>query len=434
MAETTNAPAAPAAADASAAPAEPAAQPNPNETATERKVSGRNAAHARGERLIADRQAAREARARAQAQSERASEQPRAADGTFTEAERAAEAARVAASAADPNAVPATGAGTEPKAVSGPPEGMVRVDLPEGHPLREQGRTHFDVPAADELHQRALVNAVTRRAEVEAAAQREAEANARAARLEAELRFVRERGNEFWTPEDQFLYDDIIKSYTPTLGAEGAKARADAFKRGREREAQSAIQSVHEEAELQAIADYWNNEGQVFRQAAHQRLPQLFEGLTSGEVAEAIDMYATRLASVERQAWENNKHLMSRAEFDRRFAQAMRYSDKDFFAVTRDYLETRPGVIQARRAKEQQAELQRRQVQADAELAARDKLKGAAARHRTNPQRELGGAVPSASVSSEPEQPDRTKQSPDEIRRSGRENARRLGQAIGGKR
>lgn len=413
------------AAEGAAAPVE---QQTTETTQTEAPVkndrgSARQRVHELGERREAAQRAAREAR-------ERAQQQPRAQDGTFS-AEQTAEAARAAA-VADSEAGSATGTETASEAADVPPQGMVRIELPEGHPLRDQGETYLDVPAAKERTYRTLVNSAARRAEAEQAQTQLAEERTARARVEAELRFVRERGDEFWTREDQALYDDIIASYTEGLGADAAKARAEAFKRGRQQEAQQAIAQVQDEADLAAVAAHWRNEGQVFQRAAHERLPQMFEGLTSTEVSEAIDMYARRLASIEEAAWAKNQHLMTRAEFDRRFADTVRYSDKDFFAVARDYIETRPGVLSAKRARAESADIQRRSIQADTEAAERGRLKDAGRRHAQNPQRALGGvSTSSASADTGDEQPDLTKMSPDQVRRYHREQAAKMGSAMG---
>ena len=397
------------AAPAATTPSAPAPAETPVVTGTsavEVKQSGRNAARELGKRFE---------------QAHHAQTQPRAEDGKFVPVDTAAPAAEPAEQVLTESVtVEATAA---PQAADGPPEGMVRIELPEGHPLRDQGDTHLDVPRDKERTFRAAVNAAARRAEVDAAERRVQEERVARLRLEAELKFVREQGSQFWTPEHQATYDDLARAY-------GQEA-AGAYKRGQQQRAEGAMAEVREQADLQAVQQHWSGEGEKFRTEAYQVLPGQFPGLTQNEVDSAITMYAMEVKRVQDAAWANVAHTMSRIEFERRWAQGFRYSGDDFLAVAGDYLKTRPGVIAQSKAAIDAAALRERQIRADAEAAERDRMKNAGQRHATNPHRALGG-VPTGSRTTDttPAAPDLRAMTPEQIKRQGREAARALGASL----
>lgn len=103
-------------------------------------------------------------------------DQPRGPDGKFVAKEPAA-----AEATADAEQEPApTGEQT--------PAGFVRIELAQDHPLRAQGHDHVLAPAGQEDLYRALANQPVRRAEVEAARQREAALQQDLARTQAQAR------------------------------------------------------------------------------------------------------------------------------------------------------------------------------------------------------------------------------------------------------
>lgn len=381
--------------------------------------SARANARAMGEKYAQAREAARE--------KHHSQEQPRNDAGQFVEGQAApaAEPTQVLDGSATAEATAST------EAAYAPPAGMVRIELPEGHPLRDQGTTHLDVAPSQERTIRAAVNAAARRADVEAAMARVQEEAAARQRAEAQLRFFQEHGNGFWTPEDQSLYNDILQSYA-ALGPEKAKQMADAYKRGREAEASAQMGKVAETADLEAINGHWQTEGERFRTEALAHLPTQYPGVTPHEVQQAIQMYAFELQRVQEGAWAEAQHQMSRAEFERRFAQSFRYSADDFLKVAGDYLKTRPGVIASSQGQKAAQELRERQIRAEAEAAERERRIEAAQRHATNPQRALGGvSTGQRTTDPTPAQPDRTKMSPGQIVRSARDAARALGEQYG---
>lgn len=371
------------------------------------RESARSQVHKMGRELSESRRKAAEARERAQAQ-------PRDDAGKFQEA----------APAEEPAEEPPAGASEQQPA--GPAEGMVRIEIPEGHELREQGKTHVDVPAGDAELYKGLINSGRRRREVEAATQLVEQERQARIRLESELRFLRERGGEFWTREDQALYDDIIASYTPTLGEQAAKARAEAFKRGREMEARQSLEATHTEAQRAEVGRKWQTEGQAFRRAAHSSLPTQFPGLTSEDIELGISRYMDWLGMQEDQLYEQSDKRMTREQFQLFLAQRLEgYSDRDFMALNEEWFKTRPGVMRAANSQKEAQELERRRIKAETEAAGREQLKDAAKRHATNPERNLGAAA-AGPRSSEAlaDKPDFKNMSSDQIRRSLRESAK----------
>jgi hypothetical protein len=147
-------------------------------------------------------------------------------------------------------------------------EGFVRIDLEEGHPLREQGRTYLDVPAGIERDIRTLANSPVRRKELERAEHQRA-------RLEAENAQLRERlaeaaarsevGDPLSDPKSKRLYDDIKAKYGEDKAEEyraGLQARTEQQVGERRRE---LIRSQ----EMYAA-------GEAFRAELIQRAPQEF--------------------------------------------------------------------------------------------------------------------------------------------------------------
>lgn len=407
--------AAPAATESAPAPATGQEQQDTRPTGTtprEVQKSARAQVHELGTKFAEQQAKAREAR-------HHSANQPRAEDGKFTEAEAAP-----AATDSEALAVSATGEATTPPAADGPPEGMVRIEYPEGHPLRAQGETHIDVPAAYERSARTMVNSAARRQEAEAAERRAQEERAARLRVEAELKFVREQGSSFWTPEHQATYDDLLRAY-------GQEA-ADAYKRGQQQKAEGAMAQVREGADLEAITEHWQTKGNGFRAEAVRALPEQFPGLQPHEIETAIGFYAMEIKRVQDEAWSVAQRTMSRAEFERRWAAGFDYSADDFFKVAGDYLKTRPGVIAAQGQQQAAQQLRENQIRAETEAAKRQELIEASKRHATNPQRGLGGvSTPGSGTTNQPDAPDRHKQSPDQIRRSMRDEVRELGNRVG---
>ena len=112
------------------------------------------------------------------AEPEAATERPRDEQGRF-----------VAADAATPETPAAEAApeGDTPAATDEVPAGYVRIDLPEGHPLRERGRESALVPEADQDYHRWAVNNAVRARSLEQMRENAAQIEQRAVELHATL-------------------------------------------------------------------------------------------------------------------------------------------------------------------------------------------------------------------------------------------------------
>lgn len=378
-----------------AAPESPAVPAQPSqEIAGFENLSPKERARARGRALDEARRKAEQARTQA-----------RAGDGRFTqETSDVAEAAPVVSESESPAAPEAS---AESKAV-GPAEGFERVELPEGHPLRQsEGVTHVDVPKDSARHVKALLNGTYhRRHEVEAAVRRAQELEDRMAQMEAETRFRAEHGHEFWTQDDQALYEDIKEKYS--------EEQAEAYRQSKIQQAEAALRERAEQAQLEAVAGRVAGQATEFRTDAMTQLPKLYPGLTTAEVETALSMYAHELDKVQQRAVSNG---MSPTEFFRKFGG---YNEQDFFRVAKDYIETRPGVISRRGQAARVSEVERNRVRAEVEAQKAAELQQAAKRHAQNPNRALGGGSVAPSIPESSSPPDNVGKSVTEIRKTGK--------------
>lgn len=371
------------------------AQPAP---AVAENLSPKERARARGREL--DRALAEQARQRAQAAG-----QPREA-GKFVKQETTTEqpAADAAGAVAVSESEPPKAQEAASEADGGPAEGFERVFYPEGHPLRQQGVEYDDVPKSAAMRIKALLNGTyTRRQEVEQAIQRAQALEERLARMEAENRFRAEHASEFWTAEDQAFYEDAREKY--------GEQYAERYRQSRVMEAEQAIRQRTDEAQLQVAAERITRAGQEFRADALAGLPKMYPGLSAAEINTALDMYAHELDQVQQRAIANG---MSMIDFARKFGG---YNETDFFAVAKDYIESRPGVIAARSQSSQASEVERNRIRAEIEAQERAKLQDASRRHALNPNRNLGGASVAPTIAEPETPPDFTGKSMVEIKK-----------------
>lgn len=223
--------------------------------------------------------------------------QPRAEDGKFAATEASA------AQAPDPNAPaapapdatpPAEGAAPAPSgepaapdaaATDAVPEGMVRIDIPEGHPMRHRG-DHYLVPKGHEEYHRWAVNNTIRHQDVEGYAKSAKDWQQYANRLKAELDATREfAGGIFADPTVIAQIDDIRRTY----GDEAAKR----FEAGlwQEQQAKVAERTKAQEAEsAKAEMDAYAND---FMQRAWGEAEKRFPGMTPQEIHTAIVAYGS---------------------------------------------------------------------------------------------------------------------------------------------
>ena len=204
------------------APAEPKGPRQPDEIVRDSKA-----------RLQARLDAGQEAR------DKQADGQPRVPEGTSEggqfkakEGEQEAAPSSEGAPAAEGGQVPdpePAATGTEGALESEPanvPAELKKVLVGEGHPLRDRGREHFDVPADQEMDLRAALNSHTRRAEVAQAQQQLVEINAQLAesRADAEYWMARAQSGGVLSAEQTARYQDILNTY--------GEADAEAYRQG----------------------------------------------------------------------------------------------------------------------------------------------------------------------------------------------------------
>jgi hypothetical protein len=177
-----------------------------------------------------------------------AGEQPRGPDGKFLPKDAAAEGA--AGDVAHPQTDAAAPEGEADAAAEKAPEGLTRVELPEGHPLRARGRTHYEVrfesPEA-EAEFRSILAAPVRAQEVDRFRGEAQQHEQRARQLEANLRAA----NEF----NALVFSDprIISTFAAIKEEHGDGAAAQWLDGLLAQQGQNVQQYV-EQAEAEATA------------------------------------------------------------------------------------------------------------------------------------------------------------------------------------
>lgn len=309
-------------------------------------------------------------------------DQPRAGDGKFAAPEpsagdqppdpNATAAPALDATPPDATATPQQGKPVAPDAAGTPevPEGMVRIDIPEGHPMRHRG-DHYLVPQGHEEYHRWAVNNTIRRNDVESAAKTARDWQQYANRLKAELEATREfTGGIFQDPAVIQQIDDIRKTY----GDEAAKR----FEAGLWAEQQGKVQELTQQQQAEAqkaeAVAYVNDFQQKAFAAAQRRYPEW----SPQEVANALAAYGS---------W-----VEARGANELKLDEFLKHADPV-------YLQNPQARAAAERRRSQRDE-QQRQAAAKAEadrLAAeeRKKLEEAAARRAQYPWMQVpAGAVP----------------------------------------
>lgn len=295
------------------------------------------------------------------------------------------------------------------EAVEGPPDGFVRIDVPEGNPLRAQGRTHFDVPESEERDYRALVNGAARRAEVEDANRRAQEAERRAIELRAAHQFYAEGGGQL-TAEDQATYADLKRAW-------GDEA-AEAFKRGKLAEIQQQVQGRQTEAAREYESQMWTTRATQFKAQKSVELHQQFPGISQQTLDTLFAAYGNHLSALF--ATGQNPQI-----------------GEGFSDVARLYLNADPAVrarfdTEVQRRQSEVAEKAKAEALQEAEAAEEARLKEMASRHATRIPAGVVTAQTGARTGEASEQPDRTKMTPRQARNAGAAAARERARAIAG--
>jgi hypothetical protein len=120
------------------------------------------------------------------------------------------------------------------------PEVANRIEIPEGHPLRERGRRYLDELTQDEA--RGVLNSHIKRAEIEQATQRALEVEQRAMRAEREAQALREAlSGAYRNPEVAARYNIILQEW--------GEAEAARYLRGIEAEVAEQVSAKQQEAD-----------------------------------------------------------------------------------------------------------------------------------------------------------------------------------------
>jgi hypothetical protein len=178
------------------------------------------------------------------------------------------------------------------------PDGWVMLEVPESNPLYARRKT-IPVPEKDADTFRGVLsqaaNTTAQKEHLSRVISERDQAQREMARLQAVMQFEREHGGEFWTQEDQGLYNDIVASYSDALGEEGAKAAAEAFKRGRLAEAERAKHDVVTEADKAIEAESVRGQAQLFTQLAVADATKSFPAWSEAEVRGVLQSYGAWL-------------------------------------------------------------------------------------------------------------------------------------------
>lgn len=201
-----------------------------------------------------------------------------------------------AASAPAPGATTET-AGAEPAV----PE-VVKLALPEGHPLRDRGLAElpFAVPKEHEEVVRSLLNEPVRKQQVAEAFARAREAESRALQAQAEAEFWRTNSGEFLTPEFYAQFADIKQTY--------GEAAAETFKAGQMEAARAKLETRRAEVNREMTVQQIQHTASAFRAAAIQDAANRYPGWTQPELERAFQVYgawlhATNKAEPSAQDW-----------------------------------------------------------------------------------------------------------------------------------
>lgn len=272
--------------------------------------------------------------------------------------------------------------------VDTPADGRIRIEIPEGHALREQGLDVIHATSEQEARAiRASLNSYVRRTEVEQARAEAAQAKEQALRLQAELQ-AREAWSTQVMDDGTLAKYEAIKSVDPEaaeLFMEGARARLKVA-------ADQTYQTLHDEQVHQAVEQVGRQVVSQIVQNAHTFVPP--------QVAQSPAYSQVLRATLE--AWGREVDARDAAG---QLDYADPYRMEDFHRHLRQQLLAHPGtesVLRQMYEAEQQQRLAEVQAAKEAELAAererakqealREVAASAAQRHAT---RHPLGQIPS---------------------------------------
>lgn len=262
---------------------------------------------------------------------------------------------------------------TDAEAGTEPPDGHVRIALPEGHPLRDRGREFVDAPKADEDYHRWAINNAVRRAEVEQYQSRLAQMEEQLVRLQATQGATAEWQN---TPE----YREAFAQYQE-IAAVDQKA-AERFWKGVQGELQEVAEKKFGEAQTQRTQQQNVQRAQQFQAEA----AQVIQGYMPPEVLQ--------IPAIGQAYQQALYEYANEVEFRELRGEKVEY---DPYAVARRFnviAEQIPQVSQwIKGQREQQTAAEREKIAAEVKAKAeaeakereRKQLEAATAKRRTNP-------------------------------------------------
>lgn len=279
-----------------------------------------------------------------------------------------------------------------PEAASAP-DGLVRIELPEGHPLRERGRTHYEVRISspeEEAEIRGLLATPIKQRELKEAHARVAEMEEKLLRAQAEAEVFNQSRSDPDLAEDWAIHDAVAEVNPRAAAllklAIDAKSRDKAEGRFTELATERLQQEVQQEAaafrgRVQQVAET------VYADIAHAPyFPELLQ--------RAATAYGAEITARE-----------ARGEYGT-------HSEREFLLYLRPFVAAHPdasAVIRGRMDERQQAERERiaaeakAQAEADAKQREEERLQAALVNRRTNP---LGGLAVGLSTGRDTSPPD----------------------------
>ena len=255
-----------------------------------------------------------------------------------------------------------------PPAAEGPPEGMVRIELPEGHDWRRGERTHFDVPAEAEQMVRTAINNPVRRAEVESARREAQAAEIRLAEMQARMEAT--QGFLQQALSDPALAQQLAE-IRDAFGEDAAQRHLNGlmqeFNGTADEQARTATTQVQEALQQRAA--------ETLVQTVWNVAPTRYEGFSESDISQLITAYgeAAEMAAARGLQVDTSPDL--------------------FFQFADSIYEERMGQKKQTEA-ERQAELERVREEArrEAAEAERQRLAELAEKRKANP---LAGVAPS---------------------------------------
>lgn len=199
--------------------------------------------------------------------------------------------------APEPTADPVSPEG-EPAAVEGsaeaasseeaPAPNLVKVEVPEGHPIRDRGKTELLVPADDEREIRRLLNDPVRRAELDAARNE-------TFRYQAEAEEYKALAEIGWRKAEDMLVDSNLLEEIYEINALRGPEAARRYVRSVLFESESEVDKARTEARQRIDTLRSRDEGNRFAVAADRAMTSRYPELTQTERHRILSDYTTHV-------------------------------------------------------------------------------------------------------------------------------------------